>query len=204
MWNPQDHWANVIFSDESRFNLGFNDGRGRVWRRNGDALDNENVAEVRRQGATSVMVWGCISMYGVGELVVIDGNMDHVQYIKILEENLRRSIENTFGDPNMPVVFQQDNAPAHRARPVERWFDESDIRVVQWPAQSPDLNPIENVWSMVSRDVRRDRPTNRSELIRSIYRSWGNITGPYLTKLYNSMPRRVRAVIRARGYATKY
>ncbi len=69
----QDHWSRIVFSDESRFNIGFNEGRICVWRQNGEAIDPGNIAQVRRQGSSSVMVWGCITYEGVGELVVVDG-----------------------------------------------------------------------------------------------------------------------------------
>lgn len=204
IWNADDHWPKIVFSDESRFNLGYNDGRVRVWRTNGEAMAPENVAQVQRQGSSSVMVWGCISFHGVGQLVVVDGNLNSEGYIGILQEHLWQSVENMLGDRNMPFIFQHDNAPVHTARNVQAWLDEEDVQVMQWPAQSPDLNPIENVWSEMSRSVTRERPSNKNDLVACLFRCWGNISTQYLQTLYRSMPRRVRAVIRCRGYGTKY
>ncbi len=82
-WTPE-HWYIIVFSDESRFNLGFNDGRVHLWRQNGQAMEPENIAQVCRQGSCSVMLWGCITYEGVGELVVVDGNLNAEGYIQIL------------------------------------------------------------------------------------------------------------------------
>ncbi len=77
-------------------------------------MEPGNIAQVRRQGSSSVMVWGCITYVGVGELVVVDGNLNAVGYIEVLEQNLLQSIENILGDRNMPFLFQHDNAPVHK------------------------------------------------------------------------------------------
>jgi len=105
IWNPEHHWATIFFSDESHFKLGFSDGHAHVWWENATAMDPENLLLVRRQGATSVMVWGCITFHGVGELVMIDGNVDNRQYIQILQEHLLQPIENAFGFREMPFIF---------------------------------------------------------------------------------------------------
>lgn len=203
-WNTEDNWSRIVFSDESRFNLAFNDGRMRVWRENGTAMEPENIAGVTRRCSVSLMVWGCVSYHGVGELVIVDGTMKSTDYIDILDHNLLDSVENMFGDAMIPFIFQHDNAPVHTARNVQTWLDEHDVQVIQWPAQSPDLNVIENVWGMLQNRVMRDRPSTKLELIQCLFRAWGDITPDYLHKLFSSMPRRVRHVIRSRGYPTKY
>ena len=150
------------------------------------------------------MVCGCVTVHGVGELVVVNGNINHQVYINVLDENLLQSMENTFGDRHTPFIFQHDNAPVHKARNGERWLDQQEIQTIQWSAQSPDLNLIENLWDHVKKQVQNDRPQNRDELITSIFCSWGDITPNTIRTLYQSMPRRVGAVIRARGYPSKY
>ena len=91
------HWARIVFSNESRFNLNFNDGRVRCWRNPTKADDASTYNFVSRSNV-SVMVWGCISIHGVGSLAVVEGNMDQNSYIScILEDNLMPSIEAMFG-----------------------------------------------------------------------------------------------------------
>ncbi len=164
----------------------------------------ENLVCLRRRSNVSVMVWGCVTIHGVGELVLVDGTVTHQVYIDILDQNLLESVENTFGDRRTAFVFQQDNAPVHKARNVERWLERQEIQTIQWPAQSPDMNLIKYLWDDIKKTVMNDRPQNRAKLIRSIFRSWGAITPATVRALYESMPRRMGAVIRARGYPTKY
>ena len=151
LWNADDNWSRLVFSDESKFNLDFDDGRVRVWRDNSDAMLPRNLVGLRRRSNVSVMVWVCVTVHGVGELVVVNGNINHQVYINVLDEILLQSIENTFGDRHTPFIFQHDNAPVHKARNVERWLDQQEIQTIQWPVQSPDLNLIENLWDHVKK-----------------------------------------------------
>ena len=93
-----------MFSGESKFNLDFDDGRVRVWRRAGDAMEPPNLL-LRQRSNVSVMVWGCVTQHGVGELVVADESITLDVYIDILDQNLKQSIVNTFGDANAPFIF---------------------------------------------------------------------------------------------------
>ena len=202
-WTVQDNWSYIVFSDECRFGLMTDDRRVRCWRTAGEAFEPDAL-NFRVRSNVSIMVWGCISIHGVGELVLVDGNMNHQKYIDVLETGLLPSITNMFGDRNYPFVFQDDNAPCHRPRAVDDWLNEQDIRRMMWPAQSPDANIIENVWNDMSKLVANDRPTSRQTLIDSVFRAWASIRPERIRQLYESLPRRMAAMIRSRGYATKY
>ena len=202
-WTVQDNWRHIVFSDESRFCLSFDDGRIRVWRTNGTAYHPGNLTFFTRN-ALSIMFWGCIGYHGVGELVMVEGNLAHAQYIDILDGYLLQSVENIFGDREHPFVFQDDNAPPHRAHVVQDWMFEHGINRMDWPAQSPDANPIENLWDDIERAIVRDHPATREDLIRCVYRAWGEIAPERLHGLYETLPRRAAAIIRSHGYATKY
>ena len=132
------------------------------------------------------------------------GTLINAKYRDILDAHLFPSIANIFGNAQHPFVFQDDNAPAHRAARMDQWYDETGVNRVQWPAQSPDANPIENLWDDIKRANTKDRPTTREGLVRSIFRAWDSITQERLQGLYATMPRRMRAIIRRRGYPTKY
>ena len=109
-----------------------------------------------------------------------------------------------FGDAMIQFIFPYDNAPVYTARNMQTRLDEHDSQVIQWPAQSPDLNVIENVWGMLQNNIIRDRPSTNLELIQCLFRAWGYNTPDYLNKLFSSMSIRVRPVIQSCGYHIKY
>lgn len=202
-WTVQDNWRHIVFSDECRFNLTFDDGRIRVWREVNTAYEPRNLSFTTRN-AVSIMVWGCIGYYGIGNLVLVDGNMDHAQYRDILDGNLFSSVENIFGYREHPFIFQDDNATPHRARALQDWLFQQGVTRMNWPSQSPDANPIENLWDDIGKQVLKDRPFTRDALIQSVFIAWGNLTAQRVPNLYETLPRRMAAIIRSRGYPTKY
>ncbi len=107
-------------------------------------------------------------------------------YQEILEHFMLPSADQLFKDADF--IFQQDLAPAHTAKCTKSWFNDHGVTVLDWPANSPDLNPIENLWGIVKRKMRDTRPNNADDLKAVI----------------TSMPRRIEAVIKAKGAPTKY
>ncbi len=86
------------------------------------------------------MVWGCISVYGMGSLHVLEGTMNSERYIKVLEQHML---------PSRLLVFQQDNAKSHTAAITTAWLRSRRVQVLNWPVCSPDLSPIENIWHII-------------------------------------------------------
>lgn len=101
-------------------------------------------------------------------------------------------------------LFQHDNDPKHTSRLVRNFLEEKRVHVLNWPAQSPDLNPIENLWDHVDREIRKRNHSNCTELMEQIRTEWEQIPASYLVSLIDSMPKRLRAVIANKGFATKY
>lgn len=199
---PESYWNKVIWSDESKFELFSSKRKVTVWRKKGTALDPKNLKPTVKHGGGSVMVWGCMATSGVGKLVFIDGKMDQCVYKNILEQNLLGSarqlnIESDF-------VFQQDNDPKHTAKSVKKWLSENVNNILEWPAQSPDLNPIEHLWEHLDRKIHENRISNINELKTVIETEWNNIPAEVTKKLVHSMPRRLQAVREAKGNPTKY
>lgn len=196
------YWKNVIFVDESKYNIFGSDGRVMVWRKPNEELNKENLRPTVKHGGGSVMVWGCMSAAGVGNLVFIEGNMDKTLYLNILKDNLKQSAEklgigNTF-------QFYQDNDPKHKSYLVREWLLYNCPKVIETPPQSPDLNPIENLWNELDIRIRKHPIKNKAQLKEKLLEEWRNIQEDATANLVKSMPKRLASVIKQKGYPTKY
>lgn len=151
------------------------------------------------------MVWGCISYDGVGRLYHIDGTMDAPKYINILKHAFLGSLRDWDKEVH-EVILQQDNDPKHKAHITEEWLDEKGIQVLPWPPQSPDQNPIENLWEVVKDQVRQRNPLprNKNELWEALVEEWEKIPLAVVRHLYHSIPSRIEALKKAKGGHTKY
>ena len=170
----------MVFSDESRFCLHRSDGRVYVRRMVGEELKKDCVQSAVKHGGGGIMVWGCINARGVGILSKVDGRLNGEAYIEILENALIPTTH-MLAIPN-GWIFQQDNATCHTSRLVNDWFAEENITVIDWPAQSPDLNPIENHCDQLKTLVQEQNPTNRKELWTVVKAAWQSLPLNRLTK----------------------
>lgn len=203
-WTVQD-WNEVIFSDESKINRFNSDGRSWCWFKDTNQLEDRTVKTTYKHGGGGLMVWGCMTSQGVGYLCRIEGIMDQHLYKTILEEDLMGTMDYYQMDPQ-DIIFQHDNDPKHKAKSVQNWLSEQEFAVLSWPAQSPDLNPIEHLWADVKRKLNKfnSPPKGINELWERITDVWNNISTQTCQNLIESMPRRIADVIKAKGKWTKY
>ncbi len=187
-------WSKVMFSDESKFCISFGNQGPRIWRKRGEA-QNPRCLRSSVKFPQSVMVWGAMSSAGVGLLCFLRSK-DTAIYQEVLEHFMLPAADQLYGDADF--IFQQDFAPAHSAKTTSTWFKDHGIPVLNWPANSPDLNPIENLWGIVKRKMRYARPNNAEELKATIRATWALITPEQCHRLIDSMPRRIAAVIQAK------
>jgi len=196
---PSGKWERVIFSDEKKFNLDGPDGLSYYWH---DIRKEEKIFSKRQQGGDSLMLWGAISYFGLSDLRVVKGNMDSIQYCEVLEENLDFSS----GHTGESWIFQQDGASVHRSVYTNNWLRDRNIETLDWPAKSPDLNIIENVWGIMARRVYKNcRQFNDVEELSNCVRDvWRGISEEYIQGLYKSIPRRLVQVLEKKGGRTSY
>lgn len=201
-WRPQ-HWCHVVFSDEARFEVYKKDGRIRVRRRVEEVYHESCIMPRVQAGGGGITVWGAFHASGKSDLVVLDGNMNQHQYRRILETAMLPFARGFF---RANFVFQDDNAPAHRARTVTNFLENQEVEHMGWPACSPDMNPIENLWAEVTRRLSKleQQPTNVRELQQAVIDAWAAIPLDVLRSLAEGMPRRVEALRAARGSHTTY
>ncbi|GFY02948.1 transposable element Tcb2 transposase [Trichonephila clavipes] len=197
-WTEQD-WACVLFSDESRFSLSSDCRRQLIWRESGTAYRPENIQEKDRYPTCSIMVWAGIMINGRTRLhVVANGTMTGQRYIDEVLLPHVRLFRGAVGDK---FVFMDDKATCHRTLAVQDCLDSEGIQRLVWPARSPDLNPIENMWDALGTQVagRNYPPTNKNTLIRALTEEWDKLPQQLLDNVVQSMVRRVECCITLHG-----
>ena len=148
------------------------------------------------------MVWACMSAAGVGNLQFIETTMDKHVYLDILMSNLMQSAEKLGIQDRFR--FYQDNDPKHKSGIVQTWLIWNCPDVMQPPAQSPDLNVIENFWAILDTNIRKRKISCKADLKEALIEEWAKITPQITQKLVDSMPNRLKMVVDQKGGHTKY
>jgi len=204
-WTVED-WKRILWSDETKINRIGSDGRVYTWKKRGEPLsDRTTTPTVKHGGGNNLMVWGCMGWNGVGVLTEVQGIMNGEQYCEILEAGVVESYEK-LEMAEGERIFQQDNDPKHMSNRATQWFKDHDIQVLVWPAQSPDLNPIEHLWGHLKKTLQwYPKPASGvHELWDRVVEDWNEIPPEVCQGLIESMPRRIQAVLKAKGGHTKY
>ncbi len=184
----EDYWDSILWSDETK-----------IMFLELMASKLYGVAKVRNT-KKNVLMWGCMSAAGVGELHFIDGIMNSQMYCSILKEKMLPSLH-ALGHR---ALFQHDNDPKHTSKATVGFLKKNRVKVIQWPSMSPDLNPIEHLWGILKRQVEHHSPSSIQSLKEVILEEWKKIDLAKCRQLVHSMPRRLGAVIKNYGGQTKY
>ncbi len=202
-WSLND-WTPVLFTDESRFCVYFTDKRARVWRITNERFAPVCIANHARYGGGSVIVWAGISMQGKTDLHIIDnGTMTAHIYVREVFDVYVRPYAGAIGPD---FILMDDNARPHRAMVTNGYLQAETIVRMEWPARSPDLNPIEHVWDMlqVAISARPVKPITIQDQRQALLEEWVRIPQDSIRGLISSTRRRCQSVINANGNHTRY
>ncbi|UYV73825.1 hypothetical protein LAZ67_11001036 [Cordylochernes scorpioides] len=191
-------YRKVSASDESRFSLNTDSRRVFIWREPGTRYHRSNIREMDSFRGGSLLVWAGISSSRRTPLHIFSGGTLTAQRYRdeILEPYLR-PYRNQIGHN---LIFMDDNARPHRAGLVNEYLQSENIRRMDWPARSPDLNPIEHVWDALGRRIGDRHPSPRTlvELRTALLEEWGLLPLDLLQSLVNSMRARCETLIAVR------
>jgi transposase len=200
---PPNIWHRIIWSDEAAFRI----GRGKCYvTRQAEEKYNKDCCVPKFKDFTTLFVWACIGGDGSkGPLVIWDrdewGNWNSASYTQRIFPYIRSVVQEheifRVGIGN--ALFMQDGASPHRAIATKKMFDSHAIRLLWWPANSPDLNPIKNLWRLLKKRVQDRFPTSKEELRRVIEEEWAKITIQDIKKYTDTMHERCQAVQKAEG-----
>ncbi len=201
IWDGPSHSGNVYCGQMNQYFRYFLGGMDAV------CSDQRRKGSSRLLPATSPKARVCHGM-GLcqcpwqGNLHFCDGTINAEKYIEILEHNMLPSRRHLF--QGRPCIFQQDNAKPHSAHITKSWLRRKRVRVLDWPACSPDLFPIENVWRILKRKMRQRRPRTVAHLKTCLQEEWDKITPETLHHLVSSVPKRLLSVVKRNGNITKW
>ena len=196
---------NILFSDEATFSVTV--GRPtKVYRRPGSDPYDPKFTCATVKFPQKLMIWGAFSYHGVSDLIFLPKNetMNKEKYLELLSDNLYDSFIKCRVNVNNGI-FQQDGASCHTANIVKSWFEFVNIEYIQdWPGNSPDLNPIENLWAIMKEELRGRDTSSLPKLEKEIRDVWANIDRNYLKDLVDSFTDRLQEVIDRKGKITSY
>lgn len=200
-WISNNHpWNKVIFTDEKKFNFDGADSFSSWTHENKDLVRNK-----RQQGGGGVQIYGMLVPGPFLFVFILNQRSDSADFISFMKNYVHPIImATTDGD----YLLQQDNATIHVSGKTSTWMQSVGIPTMKWPARSPDLNIIENVWNMIQRKVYADgQYSNKQDLWRSIESAVEEINiyqADTLDRLRESIPRRLLSLIELKGAITKY
>ncbi|QRW10240.1 Transposable element Tcb2 transposase [Ceratobasidium sp. AG-Ba] len=200
-----ENWATVIFSDTSKFNVFGSDGNRKCWQKRGKGLNPHYTQKKVPPGGDSVMVWGCVIQHGVSKLHRISIRMTSAGYIKVLAEELLGTLHDHHISLHS-IYFQHDRDRKQWTKLVEDFLEEHHVGSLPWPASSPNMNIIENLWDQLDCQVHACVPKaiTANELWCNLQDEWYGMDQKYIDHLYQSLPTRVQKLLDTKGGNTEF
>jgi transposase len=214
-WTVED-WIKMCWSDEVSVEKGKDPNAVWVFRRRGEQTKFHpgNVNGVLKGGGVSLMLWSCFISNVKGPLVPIEGRATADTYIELLETHFIPFMNTLKEHGITDAIFQQDNAPIHKAHCTMDYLNQQAFQTMEWPPSSPDMNPIEHLWAVLKKELHqrfpdtKDLPGGPAAVKRALAERlslvWADIGAEIMEELVASMPRRVAALLAAEGWYTKY
>ena len=202
---PLSFWKKCLYSDETKICLLGGSLNEKVYRGDGEAELSQHMRGTVKH-CPSVTIWACFSYKGVGKLRFVNAkeSMNTAWYLTVLENEVLQSLNEHFGSVNH-AWFQDDGAPCHRSKSVLARCQQLRIKKLDWVGQSPDCNPIENLWALLKKKVTAANPLTINELKEVVLRVWNSeIPLHYCQALCASMTSRMHSVIKKKGFPSKY
>lgn len=192
--NKTRDWSKVVFTDESTIRL--TPTVQRIWKKRGHP-----VFVKRYKNYSKINIWGCFSNSGFGRIILFKSNLTAKKLIRIYKNGLLRSFPSI---ATGRLVLLEDNDPKHTAKIAKTYRKSHNIKRINWPANSPDLNPIENVWYILKYRIKKYGASNINQLKTAIKTEWSKLGQNLARSLVLSMPTRMKQVILSKGDSIKY
>ncbi len=192
-----DEWRRVLWTDEATFRVSDTKGK-KVWRRKGSDPHDPKFTAKSVKHPPSLMAWGAFSYGGVADLHIFPKGQSVTKdvYLSLLDSRLADCFAATGGE-----VLHQDGAPCHTAHIVKEWLVSSQVECIpDWPANSPDMSPIENLWGIVKCKLRNEDTSTLPKLECALRRAWSSVSQETVEKLADSLPSRLMEVRKRKGY----
>ncbi|CAF2016844.1 unnamed protein product [Rotaria magnacalcarata] len=195
-WTPED-WRKVIFSDESTFYVLKRKNQCKIWRLEKEKLLPECIQQTNTGDGGKVGIWGGISGFGATAARIYMENMDGKLYCDVLQHQLKHSMAQI--PKTTKILFQQDLAPWHTSNIVKEKIAKLRLDVLDWAPKSPDLNPVEMLWSILDKKLASKPMYSKAALMDRLQEEWDNVDQDLCIKLVESMPERIRKCLKAKG-----